>query len=74
VALSSAKAKSNAERWERGVAALSKCFAREGHCCPLQRDAEGNFKLGKWVSVQRSAIIRQSRPNIVRVGLNYQFH
>jgi len=22
-------------------------------CCPLQRHVEGNFKLGKWVSVQR---------------------
>jgi len=41
------------ERWERGFATLSKFRAREGHCCPLQRHVEGNFRLGKWVSVQR---------------------
>ena len=45
---------SNTERWERGFAALSKFRAREGHCCPGRRYVEGNFKLGLWVSAQRS--------------------
>jgi hypothetical protein len=51
--VASSLVKSNTERWERGFAALSKFRAREGHCCPLQRHVDGNFKLGKWVSVQR---------------------
>jgi Helicase associated domain len=40
-------------RWERGFAALRKFRAREGHCCPSRRHAEGGFRLGQWVSVQR---------------------
>jgi len=40
-------------RWERGLAALSKFRAREGHCCPSRHHVEGNFKLGDWVSLQR---------------------
>ena len=45
--------KSNTERWERGFTALSKFFAREGHCCPSRRHVEGGYELGQWVSVQR---------------------
>jgi len=43
----------NAERWERGFAALSKFREREGHCCPSRYHVEGKFKLGPWVSTQR---------------------
>jgi hypothetical protein len=41
------------ERWERGIAALSKFREREGHCCPARDHIEGKFNLGQWVSVQR---------------------
>jgi hypothetical protein len=51
--VASSSTKSRADRWESGFAAVFKFCAREGHCCPLQRHVEGNFKLGKWVSVQR---------------------
>jgi Helicase associated domain len=44
----------NTERWESGFAALSKFRAREGHCCPSRNHVERGFKLGQWVSVQRS--------------------
>jgi hypothetical protein len=43
----------NKERWERGLAALSKFRKREGHCCPPRVHIEGTFNLGPWVSVQR---------------------
>ena len=43
----------NTARWERGLAALTKFRAREGHCCPSRHHIEGKFKLGDWVSVQR---------------------
>jgi len=43
----------NAERWERGFAALSKFRKREGHCCPSRDHVEDKFNLGPWVSVQR---------------------
>ena len=43
----------NTERWETGLAALTKFRRREGHCCPRRRHVDGNFKLGQWVSVQR---------------------
>ena len=49
----SALSKLNNDRWEKGFAALSKFFAREGHCCPGRHHIEGTFKLGDWVSVQR---------------------
>jgi hypothetical protein len=51
--MASSWGKPNAERWQRGFAALSKFRAREGHCCPSRHYVEGNFQLGQWVSVQR---------------------
>ena len=52
-AVASSRSKSNTEHWERGFTALSKFRRREGHCCPSQCHIDGDFKLGKWVSVQR---------------------
>src|SRR6516165_12838916 len=46
--------RSNADRWEKGFAALSRFRARKGHCLPSRRHVEGNFNLGPWVSTQRS--------------------
>jgi hypothetical protein len=40
-------------QWEIGFAALSKFYAREGHCCPSRNHIEGNCNLGPWVSNQR---------------------
>jgi Helicase associated domain len=45
--------RSNTDRWEKGFAALAKFHAREGHCHPSSRHAEGKFKLGTWVRTQR---------------------
>jgi hypothetical protein len=42
------------DRWEQGFRALSKFCAREGHCRPSRFYVEGNYKLGPWVSTQRS--------------------
>ena len=39
--------------WDRGLAALEKFKAREGHCGVPQVHVEGTFKLGSWVSHQR---------------------
>ena len=52
-AVASSRSKSNIERWERAITALSNFRAREGHCCPGRHHIEGRFKLGQWVSVQR---------------------
>jgi hypothetical protein len=41
-------------RWEEAFSALATFKAREGHCrLPLEH-IEGTFRLGRWVSVQRS--------------------
>jgi Helicase associated domain len=45
--------KPNAERWERGFAALCRFRKREGHCWPSRHHMEGNFPLGDWVSSRR---------------------
>ena len=45
--------KANEDRWEKGFAALSKFYAREGHCLPSSRHVEGKFGLGIWVRTQR---------------------
>lgn len=39
--------------WEVGFAALTRFYAREGHCRPSRFHREGNFSLGPWVSNQR---------------------
>ena len=51
--MASSRGKSQADRWEKGFAALSRFRARKGHCCPSQHHVEGNFNLGRWVSAQR---------------------
>ena len=43
----------NDDRWERGFTALLKFKRREGHCRVPVLHSEGNYKLGRWVSVQR---------------------
>jgi Helicase associated domain/Helicase conserved C-terminal domain len=40
--------------WEEGFAALTTFKAREGHCNVNNLHIEGTFKLGQWVSLQRS--------------------
>jgi superfamily II DNA or RNA helicase len=40
--------------WEEGFAALQQFQEREGHCKVPQQHIEGTFKLGHWVSHQRS--------------------
>jgi hypothetical protein len=40
--------------WENGIAALTKFKARKGHCRVPSLHIERKFKLGQWVSVQRS--------------------
>ena len=44
----------NEADWEKGFAALQKYFAREGHTRVSQKHIEDGFKLGQWVSNQRS--------------------
>jgi hypothetical protein len=41
------------EAWQRGLEALKKFKAREGHCEVRKSHLEGTFKLGQWLSVQR---------------------
>jgi Helicase associated domain/Helicase conserved C-terminal domain len=41
--------------WEKGFAILKQFKEREGHCNVLQRHHEGTFRLGGWVSVQRTS-------------------
>jgi len=52
--MASSWGRSNTDRWEQGFAALSKFRARKGHCLPSRHHVEGDYKLGQWVSVQRS--------------------
>ena len=40
--------------WEEGFATLTMFNAREGHCRVPQGHVEGTFKLGHWVTGQRS--------------------
>jgi superfamily II DNA or RNA helicase len=40
--------------WEEGFAALKTFKAREGHCSVPKLHIEATFKLGQWVSVQRT--------------------
>ena len=40
--------------WEEGFAALTTFKAREGHCLVPKQHVEGTFKLGGWVSNQRT--------------------
>ena len=42
-----------AEQWEQGFAALLKFYKREGHTNVPQKQIEGTFRLGTWVSNQR---------------------
>ena len=51
--MASSRGRSNADRWEKGFAALSKFRAHEGHCCLPGNYVEGNFNLGPWASTQR---------------------
>jgi hypothetical protein len=41
--------------WEEGFSALSSFKAREGHCKVPQKQVEGGFRLGGWVSIQRGS-------------------
>src|SRR5689334_22959943 len=45
--------KTHKDRWEQGLAALSKFRKRKRHCCPSRHHLEGKFKLGRWVNTQR---------------------
>jgi Helicase associated domain len=40
-------------KWEQGFIALLNFIRREGHCRVPQLHVEGNYRLGKWVSMQR---------------------
>jgi Helicase associated domain len=40
--------------WENGIVALAKFKAREGHCRVPALHIEEKFKLGQWVTGQRS--------------------
>ncbi|MEI6446894.1 MAG: Helicase associated domain protein [Actinomycetes bacterium] len=42
-------------RWERGYSALGAFASREGHCLVPSTHEEGSFKLGGWVTRQRSS-------------------
>src|ERR1039457_858246 len=39
--------------WEEGFSALEQFKAREGHCRVPARHLEANYRLGKWVQIQR---------------------
>ena len=43
------------EVWERGFTALTTFKARQGHCSVSRDHVEGTFKLGAWVSNQRTS-------------------
>ena len=42
--------------WERGLTALLRFKAHEGHCRVPANHKEGDYKLGRWVQKQREAI------------------
>ena len=54
--------------WEKGFAALERFKARNGHCRVPLRHMEGEFKLGKWVVLQRKA--KEKISPKYRKGLN----
>ena len=61
--------KTHKERWEQGLAALSKFRKRKRHCCPSRHHLEGRFKLGRWVNTQRFICRTQETPRQDRVCL-----
>ena len=44
----------SAEQWEEGFSKFLQFKEREGHCRVPQKHKEGDFRLGNWVSVQRT--------------------
>lgn len=57
--------------WENGSVALTKFKPREGHCRVPALHIEGKFKLGPWVTAQRSKkdkILANRRTRLNKIG------
>jgi hypothetical protein len=60
--------------WDRGLAALERFKAREGHCRVPARYLEGTYRLGSWVSNQRNLkdrIPNERRRKLEEVGFEW---
>ena len=55
-------------RWEQGFIALLNFKRREGHCRVPFRHVEGNYRLGKWVSMQRGNSKIMSAERVARLN------
>ena len=49
-----------AQQWEEGFAALKAFHTREGHCLVPRNHEEDGFRLGMWVTTQRSNVDKMS--------------
>ena len=56
------------EQWEAGFGSLLKYKAREGHCLVPTDYLEGGFRLGQWVSVQRTTKSKLSEERCRRLN------
>ena len=61
--------------WEKGFMALVEFKAREGHCRVPHGYVEGDFKFGKWVSVQRLRPLSSERKaRLTEIGFSWSPH
>jgi hypothetical protein len=67
----------NTALWEKGLAALCRFRAREGHCCPWRRHVEGNVSVGAWVATQRyheDRMLAERKRRLNAIGFVWDFN
>jgi hypothetical protein len=63
--------------WERGFAALLKFKRREGHCRVPMQHCERQYKLGRWVGVQRgkrNVMSPKRRARLNKIGFEWNVY
>jgi predicted helicase len=56
------------DQWEEGFLSLKKFKEREGHCSVPQRHMEGGYRLGGWVSKQRTGAETLAEDRVLRLN------